>query len=162
MFGQGGFSPMGGRPVRMGQEAPSTSAAWWPTEGLSAAQAWDALIARVSQIANEGAQNEILKWVGRSDIPGSPAERYKVIVDDLNRKFTPSTEGQISDLKKRVDVLKSYAGELEAKIKSAEQAYGMLSASSGAGSTPGHDRTMEYVAGGIALLGLIVLPVILD
>jgi hypothetical protein len=85
-----------------------------------------------------------------------------VVVDDLNRKFTPSTEGQISDLKKRVDVLKSYKGELEAKVQSAEQSYGTLSASSGAGSTPGHDRTMEYVAGGIALLGLIVLPVILD
>lgn len=143
------------------QDAPP-SAAWWPTEGLSTVQGWDALIARVSQIANEGAQTEILKWIGRSDIPGSPAERYKVVADSLNTKFTPSTVSDISGLRKRLDFLETYKNELEARVNSAEQSYGLLAASTGAVSTPEHDRTMQYVTAGIALLGLIILPVVLD
>lgn len=160
MFGQNGFRPMNGRPVRMGQA--TSSAAWWPAEGLSTAQEWDALISRTSQIADADAKGEILKWVGRSDIPGSPAERYKVIVDDLNTSYSPATEAEVSELKNRLDLLKSYKSQLEAKVLNAEQAYGTLSAPAGAGSTPEQDRMMECVTGGIALLGLIILPLILD
>jgi hypothetical protein len=164
VFGQNGFRPLGGVPLRMGQVAPAapSAAAWWPTEGLSTVQAWDALIARVSQVANQGAQDEILKWVGRSDIPGSPAERYKVVADSLNTKFTPSTASDISELRKRLDSLETYKSDLEARVQNAEQSYGLLAASPGAVSTPEHDRTMQYVTGGIALLGLIVLPFVLD
>lgn len=164
MFGQNGFRPMSGVPLRMGQAvaANTSSAAWWPAEGLSTVQGWDALISRVSQIANQAAQSDILKWVGRSDMSGSPAERYKMVADDLNTKFTPSTDAQISELRKRLDVLESFKGELEARVKTAEQSYGLLAASPGAVSTPEHDKMMQYVTGGIALLGLIILPVILD
>jgi hypothetical protein len=140
----------------------SSSAAWWPAEGLATAQAWDALVSRVSQIANEGSQAEILDWIGRSDIPGSPAERYKMVVDDLNSKYSPSTSEDITQLKSRLDTLKSYKSQLEATVKNAEQSYGTLSAPAGASSTPERDMMMECVTGGIALIGLVILPLILD
>lgn len=171
MFGQNGFSPMGGQslrmgpvPLQMGQAAPvaPSSAAWWPAEGLSTVQTWDALLSRVSKISNPDSQKDILQWIGRSDIPGSPAERYKVVVDDLNTKFTPSTNEQITTLRNRLDQLKENTSQLEAKVKNAEQAYGVFVASTGATSMPDHDMVMECVTGSIALLGLIILPLILD
>lgn len=149
---------MNGRPVRMGQ----ASAAWWPSEGLSTAQAWDTLLSRVSQIANADAQGQILQWVGRSDVPGSPAERYQVIAEDLSSNYSPSGDEEVSALMKRLDLLKSYTSQLEAKVRNAEQSFGALSASPEARSTPERDMMMECVTGGIALFGLIIMPLILD
>lgn len=153
---------MGAVPIRMGQAVASPAATWWPSEGLSTVQAWDSLISRVSKLANADAQTQILQWVGRSDIPGSPAERYKVIVDNINGRVSPSSDEDISSLRNRLDHLKGFTSELEAKVKNAEQAYGVFVASTGATSTPERDMMMECITGGIALLGLIILPLILD
>lgn len=147
-------------PIRMGQAV--SSAAWWPAEGLATAQTWDALLARVSQIADADVRGQILQWVGRSDVPGSPAERYKMIVDDLSSQYSPANEQEVGVLKKRLDLLKSYTGQLESQVKAAENSYGTLSAPVGAGSTPERDMMMECLTGGIALLGLVILPLVLD
>lgn len=85
-----------------------------------------------------------------------------MIAEDLNTNYSPSSDEEISGLKKRLDLLKSYKIQLEAKVKNAEQSYGMLSASAGAGSTPERDRMMECVTGSIALLGLVILPLVLE
>jgi hypothetical protein len=156
---------MGHSPIRIGQAAPAapvSSAAWWPSEGLASVQAWDALISRVSKITNPDVQQEILQWIGRSDIPGSPAERYEVVVNDVTSKFTPTTDEQIASLQNRLDQLKANTSQLEAKVKNAEQAYGVFVASTEAPSMPDHDMMMECVTGGIALLGLVIMPLILD
>jgi hypothetical protein len=168
VFGQNGFSPMGAQALQMAPMTPhrqmgqvGSSAAWWPTEGLTTAQAWDALLARAAKLSDGPAKTEILQWVGRSDIPGSPAERYRIIVDNLNANFSPSTEEEVTTLRNRLDLLKFYTGDLEAKVKNAEES-GAPAAPSGAASTTERDRMMECVAGSIALIGLIILPLILD
>jgi hypothetical protein len=149
-----------GNGVWMGQA--TSAAAWWPSEGLSTVQAWDALLARTSKLAAKAAQMQILDWVGRSDTPSAPAERYQVIVNDINSQFSPSTDAEIASLKQRLDQLKSFVAQLESKVKAAEQSSGTLPASSEARSTPEQDMMMECVTAGIALLGLIILPLVLD
>lgn len=159
MFGTGSFRPMNGHPVRMGQEA--SVAAWWPTEGLTSIQRWDALLSRVSQLADPGAREEILQWISRSDIPGTPAERYQVVVADIRNRITPSTPSEAVIVRDRLDSLNRHLGELEAMVNRVETAYGLLPASTEAGSRM--ERGMvECVSGGIALLGLVILPLILD
>src|SRR6186997_2247043 len=85
--------------VSMGQT--TSSSAWWPSEGLATVQAWDALLSRTAKLADKNAQTQILDWVGRSDTPSSPAERYQVIVNDINSQFSPSTDAEIASLRQR-------------------------------------------------------------
>lgn len=160
MFGNSSFRPMNGHPVRMGQEA--SVAAWWPAEGLSSIQKWDALLARVSQLADEGARREVLGWIGRSDIPGSPAERYQVVGTDIRNRITPSTQADAQMVRARLDSLNRNLSEFDAMVNRAEMAYGLLPASGGAGSRPERSMMIECVSGGVALLGLVILPLILD
>lgn len=173
MFGQSGFRPMGSQGLRMAPMAnghgsaarmgqATSAAAWWPSEGLATVQAWDALLARTAKLADKNAQTQILDWVGRSDTPSSPAERYQVVVNDINSQFSPSTDAEIASLRQRLDQLESFLHQLEAKVKAAEQSSGALPASSEARSTPERDMMMECVTAGIALLGLIILPLVLD
>jgi len=160
MFGNGSFRPMNGHPVRMGQEA--SVAAWWPAEGLASVQKWDALLTRASQLADEGARQEILQWISRSDIPGSPSERYQVVVADIRNRITPKTDAEAAIVRARLDSLNQHLGELEARVNKAEMAYGLLPASDGAGSRLERSKMAECVSGGIALLGLVILPLVLD
>lgn len=173
MFGQNGFSPMGSKGLRMAPMAnghgngvhmgqTTSSAAWWPSEGLATVQAWDALLARTSRLADKNAQTEILDWVGRTATPSSPAERYQVIVNDITSQFSPSSDAEVASLRQRLDQLKGFVAQLESKVSSAEQSSGALPASSGARNTPEQDMMMECVTAGIALLGLIILPLVLD
>lgn len=160
MFGNDSFRPMNGHPIRMGQE--TAVAVWWPSEGLASIQQWDALVQRASQIANEDARREILEWIGRSDIPGSPAERYETVATDIQNRITPATTADVEIVRARLDALNRYVSELDAKVRNAEQAYGLLSASPEAGSMSERSMMAECISGGIALLGLVIFPLVLE
>lgn len=126
-------------------------------KGRQEVEAYDFLLGRVSMIADDTARGDILKWVGRSDMPGSPAERYKVVADALARAETE--DGLLGD---RVEQLRRVVTELGARVDNAESAYGTLSAPAGAGSTPEAGMGGLCLAGGIALLGLVVIPLLLE
>jgi hypothetical protein len=55
----------------------------WYRRALDAAEAFDSLLKRSAYLADEGLRGEILLWVGRPDVPGSPAERYSRVTEDL-------------------------------------------------------------------------------
>jgi hypothetical protein len=137
--------------VRLGQ-----ASAWWPQEGVDAVSTYEGLMARVPLIADADARGEILKWVGRADIPGSPAERYNAVSNGL-------VQGGIGDdvMRGRLDQLKAINAELSARVSNAGKAYGMLSAADAAGSTPEAEMAGLCMAGGIALLGLVIVPLVL-
>jgi len=137
--------------IRLGQEA------WWPDQAAKAVADYDKLVARVSQIANDDARKTILDWIGRSDLPGSPAERYQVV-------STALASGVPADqmLQDRVSQLRAAVASLTAKVDSAETAYGTLSAVKAAGSTSEADVRGLVITGSIALLGLIIAPLLLD
>ncbi len=128
-------------------------------DGQKAVAQFDALLSRLAMVKDDGMRGDILKWIGRSDVPGDPAERYKVVVDKLVSGAEPDDV-----FAKRVSDLKADVSELEAKVKDAES-YGTLPApkSMGADEVPDQGTHMGMcLAGGIALLGLIVVPLMLD
>ena len=137
--------------VRLGQET------WWPDQAAKAVADYDRLVGRVAVIANEKARKEILDWIGRSDLPGSPAERYQVVSAALAAGV--EADGMLED---RVNQLRAAVASLNAKVESAETAYGTLSAVKAAGSTSEADVRGLVISGSIALLGLIIAPLLLD
>ena len=129
------------------------------SDGQQAVAQFDALLSRLAVVKDDGMRGDILKWIGRSDVPGDPAERYKVVVDTLTSGAEPD-----DTFAKRVNDLKGAVSELEAKVKDAES-YGTLPVpkSMGADEVPDQGTRMgTCLAGGIALLGLIVVPLLLD
>jgi hypothetical protein len=136
--------------LRLGQNGTASGAS-------EAVALYDSLVARVSNIADEEGRGEILKWIGRADVPGAPAERYQVVRNGVASGEAP--DGLFMD---RVKQLKEINAELSAKVINAEKAYGVLSAPEGAGSRPEAGMGGLCLAGGVALLGLVVLPLVLD
>ncbi len=132
-------------------------AAWWPEEGYVAASRFDELLSRVALLADDGTRGDILKYVGRSDIPGSPAERYQTIVNSLGGE---PLDPEI--LRDRLNDLNVALSEIEARVKNAETAYGTLPASAEAGGTSDGGKMGACFAGGVALLSFVILPIILD
>lgn len=119
---------------------------------------WDELLYRLAAIRDDAARKDILDWIGRADIPGSPAERYAAVRDTLVAGYTPD-----EIFAKRVDELDYMLATLQDKIVEAE-ASGTLPAPKkmGAGSTPEAGISESCVLGGVSLLGLIVIPLLLD
>jgi hypothetical protein len=130
---------------------------WWPKEGRDAISSYDQLMMRVPLVNNEQARTDILAWIGRSDLPGSPAERHKVVSDALAAGVGPS-----DIIRQRVTQLEEAVASLEAKVDNAEEAYGTLPAAPAAGSTSEAGVRGLVISGSIALLGLVVAPLLLD
>jgi hypothetical protein len=141
----------------LGRVSLAQDASWWPSKGAESVRLYDDLLVRTSQIADPDARGQILAWLGRSDIPGSPAERYSAVSEALR-----SGQGPSDVLKNRVDQLAEITSEFEAKVVNAEEAYGTLSAAAAAGSTPEASMGRLCFTGGVALLGLVIMPLLLD
>lgn len=145
---------------RLGQ-APSED---WFTRARRAVLAYDKQIQDAALIADDSARGRILMWVGRADVPGSPAERYSAVVRDITQAETQAAAGVYGQIgQDRVQQLEAANIELASKVSGAIEAYGALPASSGAGgrSEAGGNSTL-CIVGGIALLTLVVLPLLLD
>lgn len=131
---------------------------WWPDKARRLVAQFDDLLGRAALVADADSRGAILKAVGRADVPGSPAERYKVVSDALKSGATPDQM-----LQDRVSQLEEMVGQLDAMVSGAEQAYGTLPAPGGAGGAPGRvDTAARFVMGGVALLCLVVVPLALD
>ena len=138
----------------MGQDR---SAAIGQAQNLAAQ--YDDLLGRLALVEDDADRGEIVKWLGRADLPGSPAERYQVVVDSL------STEGPLDEgvFNKRVSDLASVVEELNARVRSAESSGTLPAPQMGAGSESEEGTAMgKCLAGGVALLGLYVLPFLVD
>lgn len=136
----------------------SQAAPWWPGDARKAVEEYDRLLSRAALVSDADARGEILKWTGRADVPGSPAERYKVVTDAL-KSGAPADAA----LRERVTQLSDQVDEFRAMVANAEESYGTLPAPGGAGSAPARGTTAAGLAlGGIALLFLVVFPLALD
>jgi hypothetical protein len=131
---------------------------WWPDTARRLVAQFDDILRRVALISDADARGEILKTIGRADVPGAPAERYKVVSDALKA-------GAPADaiLAQRVTQLEDMVGDLEGTVSGAEEAYGTLPAPEGTGGAPGRAGTAaRFVMGSVALLCLVVVPLALD
>lgn len=148
---------MFGQPFMAQKVLGQTDTSWWPASAREAVSAYDALMGRVPLIADDDARGEILLWVGRTDLPGSPAERYQAVSSALAAGAQPDAM-----LKGIVDQLKDVVAELSAKVGNAEEAYGTLSVADAAGSTPEAGMNGLCFTGSVALLGLVIAPLLLE
>lgn len=118
---------------------------------------YDALLSRLALAGDDAARGETVMWLGRADLPGSPAERYQVVVEAL------ASEGPVDGtmFAKRLSDLNGVVEELDGRVSSAESSGTLPAPEMGAGSTT-EEGTPEgkCLAGGVALLGLFVLPFI--
>lgn len=144
--------------ARLGQSPDS-----WLGRARAAVSDYDRLLGEAATVADTDARGEILKWVGRSDVPGSPAERYAAVRMDVQRAEADGAPAAYSErtAQARVEQLEDAVRELDANVSRAIEAYGALPAPEGAGgATQAADSTAMCVTGGIALLGLVVLPLL--
>jgi hypothetical protein len=124
----------------------------------AALQNFDILLGRTSEIDNLDARRALLGWVSTPDAPGTPAERYRVVAEDLSRGAPFSDVAQ-----KRLGDLETMNAMFESKVKQAEQAYATKAepAPAGATSKPGGGLTTTgIVLGAGALFGLLVVPLV--
>jgi hypothetical protein len=137
----------------------------WVGRARRAVGDFDSLLARASTVADDTARGDILKWVGRSDVPGAPAERRDVVARDAAQAARAGAASVYAagTGPARVAQLEESNRGFSARVSNAITAYGALPAPAGAGGTTGRGRTTAVcVTGGIALLGLVVVPLLLD
>lgn len=140
--------------MRLGQNSGN-----WVARAADAVLAYDALVRRLAEIASADARGQILDWLGREDVPGSPAERYAAVRGDLEAGI-PYGEIEIN----RAAQLEENVRELESRVENALAGYGTISAPATGAETvswAGLSRS-GLVAGGIGLLALVAIPVLVS
>lgn len=151
-------------PVRGQDYAPSRGGALsqsdvaWKNRGTAAVARFDNLLKETAGIGNAAARAEIMAWVGSASQPGTPAERYKVVVDDLAQG---SAWEEIST--KRVVDLEAIDDLLATKVKQGEQAFAPTAQPDQAGQIldfRGAFTPTGIVLGTIGVLGLLVVPLV--
>lgn len=122
---------------------------------------YDALLGRVANIGNEAARNEMLTWISRSDVPGTPAERRNVVAQDLANSGVGTT---LDTLAKRISGLEEINNTFEAKVKVNEQAYPSVQnpKESGQVKVEGVFTKTGIVLGVVSVLGLLVVPLMVS
>jgi len=115
---------------------------------------YQSLMARLNDVNNAEAQLEIRNWLGDSNTPGTPAERYGVVEADLMAgQPDPTLQA------KRVSDLESLLADFESRVAGAEAAYGTSTDGQIAGSgLSGNDLAMLA----LAAVSLFVLPFVLE
>jgi hypothetical protein len=138
----------------------------WFLRAQAAVSEYEGLFSRAERISDVNARRDIFLWIGREDVPGNPAERYKVVRMDLAEAEAGILAAVASDIMgSRVSQLEAITAELNSKIASAEAAYGTSPepADAGAGFVPGTGISRSgFFAGSIALLALVAVPFLVD
>lgn len=137
----------------------------WLGRARAAVAEYDRLIKGASAIADPEARGEILMWIGRTDVPGSPAERYDAVRMDVGEAEASGPAQIYADgvARSRIGQLENAVTDLSERVSNALASYGTLQAPGGAGSmTQAAGISTMCVIGGIALLGLIVVPLLVS
>jgi tetrahydromethanopterin S-methyltransferase subunit B len=126
----------------------------WLRRAREAVANFDDLLAELAHVADDTVRGQILLWIGREDVPGSPAERYKVVVGDLERAAAYTEEIPI----KRVEELERAVDDLYQRVAGAGRAYGLFPGAEGAEKPRMAPIPMmtAFVLGSIVFVGLAV------
>lgn len=138
----------------------------WLLRAQAAVSEFEGLFERAGRISDANARGALMRWIGREDVPGNPAERYKVVMVDLAEAEGGILAAVGSDItESRVSQLEAITVEFHSKIASAEAAYGTIPApaDAGAGFVPGTGISRSgFFAGSIGLLALVAIPFLVD
>lgn len=123
---------LGAVAVSMSPLLGQTGAEWY-RRGTSALAKFDALLARVAQIANQTARGEIMDWVGKIDKKDDPLwQRYRVAFEVSLANINPADPRTFEYFEAanyrqdRITDLESTDKTFEEKVSQAEKTYGIL------------------------------------
>lgn len=141
----------------MGQTDTSS----YVTRAQAALAAYDDLLNRISSVGDAATRNDLLTWISRSDVPGTPAERRKTVGEDL-ASLGPNSD--LSTIQKRVDDLQAMNKILEAKVKNAEAAFPPIQNPKEAGQVKvsGIFTPTGIALGAVSILSLLVVPLMVS
>jgi hypothetical protein len=131
----------------------------WRARAQAAVGKFDDLLRRIATIGDAGARDALMAWIGSPTQPGTPAERYKVVVDDLAQG---TSWNDISE--KRLLDLEGVVSQLEAEVSKAEQSYPAAANPNPPGAIRtdrGYITATGLALGALGLLGLVALPIYL-
>jgi len=131
----------------------------WQARAQTAVAAFDLLLARAKDIGDLDARGALLEWVSSPEVPGTPAERYRVVSEDLAQgtPWMDISQKRVSDLE-LMDTL------FETKVLQAEQAFSPVGHPAGPGSIVsmgGAFTPTGIVLGAVGILGLLVVPLVM-
>jgi hypothetical protein len=127
----------------------------WQERGELAVGAFDVLLDRVRNIEDLDAQGALFEWISSPGVPGTPAERYRVVEEDLAQGaiWTDIAHKRISDLE-LMDAL------LETKVRQAEQGFPPPGSAGSIVNLRGALTPTGIVLGTVGILGLLVVPLV--
>ena len=143
----------------LGRHALGQAPGEWSRRAWSAVTTFDELMAQSAHINDESARGEIMSWVGRSDVPGSPAERYLKVVTDIDEDPERVYASEMEQ--RRVVDLEAAVSEFHQRTTEAANTYGLLPGSADVARPPAvPPRALPtFILASIAVLGL-ALPVV--
>lgn len=137
----------------------------WYQRAQDAISVYDQLVKEASLLGDEDARGKIFEFIGRTDMPSDPAERYVRVVADLKRAeaTTPPDYTVFTDdlVKERITQLEAINETLQPMLAEAIGKYGSFGSPNGEPSQPGQRIAAGILTGSIALLGLVILPLAL-
>lgn len=153
----------------MGQTTPYQ----WYQKAKAETAKFESILTRAAKIANKTAREEVLAWVGKSDVQGSPAYRYASVMSDLRddvEAFTPPNYDayKVSRRRDRVTELADVNKSFEPRVNQAIAVNGELPepvtieriieipGAPGA-AQPGWVMPVAIGAGAVAVAGLLAL-----
>jgi len=121
---------------------------------------YDDLLKRIANIGDKATQNDLLSWISRADVPGTPAERRKIVGEDL---VNPPLAANSYTGMKRVGDLEEMNKLLDAKVKKAEASFPSISNPNAPGQIKLNNvfTPTGIALGAVSILGLLVVPFML-
>jgi hypothetical protein len=155
----------------MGQTTPFQ----WYQKAKAETAKFAGLLERTAKVANRTAREEILGWLGKSDVRGTPAYVYASVMSDIAENveaYSPPNYDayQVSRRRERVAELDSVNKDFERKVNQATATYGELpepvkieriitvpGAPGAPGELPAWAMPVAIGAGAVAVAGLLAL-----
>lgn len=131
----------------------------WRARAQASVTKFDDLLRRIGKFGDAGERDALMAWIGSPMQPGTPAERYKVVVDDLAQG---TAWNDISE--KRLLDLEGVVTQLESEVSKAEQSTPAAANPNPPGAITtdrGYITATGLVLGAVGLLGLVALPIYL-
>lgn len=141
----------------LGQQQDTSS---YVARAQAAVAKYDDLLKRMANIGDVGTRNDLLRWISDSTVPGTPAERRKVVGDDLQNPIAATS----TDIGlQRVKGLEQMDDLLEAQVAKAEAAFPSVLNPNAPGQIKRNDvfTPTGIVLGVASVLGLLVVPLML-
>jgi len=145
-----GFYPS----VRMGQDTQTAQA--WFERAKKALERYETLKSRSALISDKTARETVLAGLGKSDVAGSPENRYMLVKDDFTGAVAQEGVGafNVESRQKRVSDLEAYNDQFGAKVDAAVKTYGIDSAPA---TTENPDMTVPILIGAGAITLALLL-----